>query len=36
MRCWQIRKRDEGVERELRWGLELEEEKQRENGLSPE
>ena len=36
MRWWQIRKRDEDLERELRSDLELEEEEQRENGLSPE
>jgi putative ABC transport system permease protein len=36
MRWWQIRRRDEDLERELRSDLELEEEEQRENGLSPE
>jgi len=36
MRWWQIRKRDEDLERELQSDLELEEEEQRENGLSPE
>jgi predicted permease len=33
---WQIRKRDQDLERELRSDLELEEEEQRERGLSPE
>ena len=33
---WQIRKRDADLERELRSDLELEEEEQRERGLSPE
>jgi predicted permease len=36
MRWWQIGKRDADLERELRSDLELEEEEQRENGLSPE
>ncbi len=36
MRWWQIRKRHEDLERELRSDLELEEEEQRENGLSLE
>jgi len=36
MRWWQIRKRDEDLERELRAELELEEEEQRERGLSAE
>ncbi|MHB1958860.1 MAG: ABC transporter permease [Acidobacteriaceae bacterium] len=36
MRWWQIRKRDEDLERELRTDLELEEEEQRERGLPPE
>jgi predicted permease len=36
MKWWQIRKRDTDLERELRSDLELEEEEQRENGLSPE
>jgi len=36
MKWWQIRRRDEDLERELRSDLELEEEEQRENGLSPE
>ncbi len=36
MRWWQIRRRDADLERELRSDLELEEEEQRENGLSPE
>ncbi|HEX5235096.1 MAG TPA: ABC transporter permease [Silvibacterium sp.] len=36
MRWWQIGKRDAEAERELRSDLELEEEEQRENGLSPE
>ena len=36
MRWWQLRKRDEELERELRSDLELEEEEQRENGHSPE
>jgi hypothetical protein len=34
MRWWQIRKRDADLERELQSDLELEEEEQRENGLS--
>ena len=34
MRWWQIRKRDADLERELRSDLELEEEEQRERGLS--
>ena len=36
MRWWRIKKRDEDLERELRSDLELEEEEQREGGLSPE
>ena len=36
MRWWQIRKRDEELERELRSDLELEEEEQRENGVPAE
>jgi predicted permease len=36
MRWWQIRKRDEDLERELRCDVELELEEQRESGLSPE
>ena len=36
MKWWQIKKRDEDLERELRSDLELEEEEQRENGLSTE
>lgn len=36
MKWWQIRKRNADLERELRSDLELEEEEQRENGLSPE
>ena len=36
MRWWQINKRDADLERELRVDLELEEEEQRENGVSPE
>jgi predicted permease len=36
MRWWQIRKRDADLERELRSDLELEEEEQREAGISPE
>ena len=36
MKGWQIRKRDADLERELRSDVELEEEEQRENGLSPE
>jgi putative ABC transport system permease protein len=36
MRWWQLRKRDADLERELRSDLELEEEEQRERGLSPE
>jgi len=36
MRWWQIRKRDEDLERELRSDLELEEEEQRERGVAPE
>ena len=35
MRWWQIRKRDADLERELRSDLELEEEEQRDNGVSP-
>jgi len=34
MHWWQIRKRDADLERELRYDLELEEEEQREKGLS--
>jgi predicted permease len=36
MRWWRIRKRDADLERELAADLELEEEEQRERGLSPE
>jgi hypothetical protein len=36
MRWWQIRRRNTDLERELRSDLELEEEEQRENGLSAE
>src|ERR1700712_2177313 len=36
MRWWQLKKRDADLERELRSDLELEEEEQRESGLSPE
>jgi predicted permease len=36
MKWWQMKKRDADLERELRSDLELEEEEQRENGLSPE
>lgn len=36
MKWWQIRKRDADLERELRSDIELEEEEQRESGLSPE
>ena len=36
MKWWQIRKRNEDLERELRSDLELEEEEQRDNGMSPE
>ena len=36
MKWWQIKKRNADLERELRSDLELEEEEQRENGLSPE
>ncbi|HEY3627441.1 MAG TPA: ABC transporter permease [Terracidiphilus sp.] len=36
MRWWQIKKRDADLERELRSDLELEEEEQRERGVSPE
>jgi predicted permease len=36
MRWWQIGKRDTDLERELQSDLELEEDEQRENGLSPE
>jgi predicted permease len=35
MKWWQIKKRDADLERELRSDLELEEEEQRERGLSP-
>jgi len=36
MKPWQIKKRDTDLERELRSDLELEEEEQRDNGLSAE
>ncbi len=36
MKWWQLRKRDADLERELRADLELEEEEQREKGLSPD
>ena len=36
MKWWQIRKRDKDLERELQSDLELEEQEQRESGLSPE
>src|ERR1035441_7138482 len=36
MRWWQIRKRDQDVERELQSDLDLEEEEQREGGVPPE
>ncbi|MFC5860709.1 ADOP family duplicated permease [Acidicapsa dinghuensis] len=36
MKWWQIRKRDEDLQRELQSDLELEAEEQRERGLSPE
>jgi hypothetical protein len=36
MRWWQIKKRDADLERELRFDLELDEEEQREDGVSPE
>jgi predicted permease len=36
MKWWQLKKRDADLERELRSDLELEEEEQRERGLSPE
>jgi len=36
MKWWQIRKKDSDLERELRSDLELEEEEQRADGLSPE
>ncbi len=36
MKWWQIRRKDADLERELRSDLELEEEEQRERGLSPE
>jgi predicted permease len=36
MRWWQLKKRNADLERELRSDLELEEEEQRESGLSPE
>ena len=36
MRWWQLRKRNADLERELRSDLELEEEEQRDRGLSPE
>ncbi len=36
MRWWQVKKRNTDLERELRSDLELEEEEQRERGLSPE
>jgi predicted permease len=35
MRWWQIRKRDQDLERELQSDLELEEEEQRQSGVSP-
>jgi hypothetical protein len=36
MQWWQIGKRDADLERELQTDLELEEDEQRENGLSPD
>ena len=36
MRWWQIRKRNADLERELRFGFDLEEAEQRERGLMPE
>ena len=36
MKRWQLKKRDADLERELRSDIELEEEEQREDGLSPE
>jgi putative ABC transport system permease protein len=36
LKWWQIQRRDADLERELQSGLELEEEEQRENGLSEE
>ena len=36
MKWWQLRKRDADLERELRADLELEEQEQREKGLSPD
>jgi hypothetical protein len=36
MNGWQMKKRDAELERELCFDLELEEEEQHENGLSPE
>ena len=36
MRWWQIRKRDADLAREIKADLELEEEEQRESGLSAE
>jgi hypothetical protein len=36
MKWWQLNKRDADLERELRSDLELEEEEQRENGVSPD
>lgn len=36
MKWWRIRNRDADLERELRSDLELEEQEQRERGLSPE
>ena len=36
MKWWQIRKRNDDLERELRSDLELEEEEQRDRGLSPD
>jgi predicted permease len=36
MKWWQIRKRNEDLERELRSDIELEEEEQRDRGLSPD
>src|SRR3954464_13548113 len=35
MKWWQMKRRDEDLERELRSDLELEEEEQREKGVSP-